>query len=99
MIKGSKISGTLNYISDYSSAFGPGLDSGNYLVIHAEVPGVEDAVITVKINNVSTLDPDGLAVMRIADKDSQTLTVVASKEGYRSVTKVFDLRGLNCLSE
>lgn len=68
--------------------------SGNYLVFHAEVPNVDGVTITAKISKTSTLDSDGIAVFRIANKDSQTLTVVASKEGYESVTKVFSLSGL-----
>lgn len=68
--------------------------SGNYLVFHAEVPNVDGVTITAKISKTSTLDSDGIAVFRIANKDSQTLTVVASKEGYEPVTKVFSLSGL-----
>ena len=59
--------------------------SGNYL---------DGVTITAKVSKTSTLDSDGIAVFRIANKDSQTLTVVASKEGYDSVTKVFSLSGL-----
>lgn len=47
----------------------------------------------------ATLDEDGIYVGRIADKDSQTLTVVASKTGYDSVTKVYTLSGLEVDSE
>ena len=68
--------------------------SGNYIVFHAEVPNVDGVTITAKISKTSTLDSDGIAVFRIANKDSQTLTVVASKEGYEPVTKVFSLSGL-----
>lgn len=75
------------------------LQSGNYLVIHADVPDTTGATITVKVTNPVTLDADGIAVLRIADKDSQTVTVVASKEGYESVTKVYDLSGLSTQSE
>lgn len=94
-INGNKISGILNYIDDYSSAFGPGQDSGNYICLHFATD-VPDAEITVTITNPSTLDEDGIFVGRIADKDSQTITVVASAEGYTSVTKTFDLTDLIC---
>lgn len=87
----------MKYIADYSSAFGPGLDSGNYIAIHAEVPGVDDVTITVTVTNPSVLDDDGIAVLRIADKSTQTITVVASKEGWADVTKEFSLSGLTCL--
>lgn len=93
------ITGNLAFIDDYSSAFGPGLDSGNYIAIHASVPDVDNVTITVTITNPSVLDEDGIFVGRIADKDSQTITVVASKEGYESVTKVYDLSGLTCQAD
>jgi hypothetical protein len=95
----SAITGTLKYVEDYSSAFGGDLSSGNYIAIHAEVPGVDGVAITVKVTNPVTLDEDGIAVLRIADKSTQTITVVASKEGCESVTKVFTLSGLTCLAE
>lgn len=93
------ITGTLKYVSDYSTAFPAGLDSGNYIALHFEVPDEEDVTITVTITNPSVLDSDGNFVGRIADKDSQTITVVASKDGYDDVTKVYSLTGLTCLSE
>lgn len=93
------ITGTLHYIDDYSTAFSGDEAEGNYLAIHASAPDVDDATISVKITNPVTLDPDGIFVGRIRDKDSQTITVVASKEGYESVTKVYDLSGLICETE
>ena len=73
------------------------MDSGNYLAIHASVPDVEDVTITVTVNQESVLDPDGICVCYIGDKDSQTIKVVASKEGYEDVEKVYGLSGLTCL--
>ena len=91
----------MKYISDYSSAFGPGLDSGNYIAIHADVDqeeaGSKPYTISVKVTDPVELDSDRVAVLRIADKNSQTITVVASAEGYTPVTKVFRLTGLECL--
>ena len=99
----SAIAGTLKYVADYSSAFGGDLSSGNYLALHFETPGVDDATITVEIiggtSGPVTLDADGLWVGRIADKSTQTVKVVASKEGYESVEKTFGLTSLTCLSE
>lgn len=89
------VTGTLKYVSDYTGFSSKTSEqSGNYLVFHAEVPNVDGVTITAKVSKTSTLDSDGIAVFRIANKDSQTLTVVASKEGYDSVTKVFSLSGL-----
>ena len=92
------ITGTLKYVDDYSAAFGGDLSSGNYIALHMETPGIDDATITVEIMNGTsgpvTLDPDGLWIGRIADKSTQTIKVVASKEGYDSVTLNFSLNAL-----
>lgn len=99
-IGSNTITGTLKHITDYTGFSGNTAEqSGNYLVIHAEVPEVEDVTITVKVTNPVVLDEDGIVVLKIADKSSQTVTVVASKDGYDSVTKVFRLNGLDCRSE
>ena len=91
------ITGTLKYVSDYTGFSGDAsLQTGNFIVLHADVPDVDGVTITVKVTNPVVLDEDRIAVLRIADKSSQTITVVASKEGYESVTKVFDLTGLTC---
>ena len=93
------MTGTLKYVSDYTGfSSDPALQSGNYLVIHA-ASELEDVTFTVKVTNPVTLDEDGIAVLRIADKSTQTVTVVASKEGYDSTTKVLTLTGLNCEEE
>lgn len=99
VIGNGTITGTLHYIDDYSTAFSGDEASGNYIAIHAEVPGVDDVTLTVTVTNPSVLDPDGICVCRIRDKSSQTITVVASKEGYESVTKVYTLNGLTCETE
>lgn len=90
----------MNYISDYTGFSSKAEEtSGNYLVIHSEVPNVEGVTISVKVTNPVTLDSDGIVVLRIADKDTQTVTITASKDGCESVTKVFALSELTCLSE
>ena len=100
-INGSEITGTLKYVDDYSSAFSGAEASGNYLALHITVPGLdpEDYTITVTVTNPVTLDSDGIVVLRIADKSSQTITVVASADGYDPITKVFSLTGLTCETE
>lgn len=98
VIGNDTITGTLKYVGDYTGfSSDTELQSGNYIAIHADVPGVDDVTITVTVTNPVTLDEDGIAVLRIADKSSQTITVVASKEGYDSVTKTFGLDSLTCL--
>lgn len=89
------ITGTLKYVADYSGfSSDPTLTSGNYIVLHAEVPDATGVTITATVTNPSTLDSDGIVVLRIADKDTQTITFTASKAGYATVTKTFTLSGL-----
>ena len=103
-VEDNAVYGTVKYIADYSAAgYGTGEDSGNYLVLHAEVPEVEGVTITAEVVNgvhgVVTLDDDGILISRITDKFSQKIRFVASKEGYPSVTKTLSLRGLTLEEE
>lgn len=95
--------GTLKYVDDYSSAYGTGEDSGNYLVLHFEVPETTGATITVElvggVHGPRTLDEDGIIILRITDKNLQTIKVVASKTSCETVTRTYSLRGLKLLSE
>lgn len=99
VINENAISGTLKYVADYSSAFGTGEDSGNYICLHFDtnIPGT--TIVAEIINGTSgpvTLDSDGILVGRIANKDTQTISITASKSGYTSVSRVFTLTGLTC---
>lgn len=91
------VTGTLKYISDYSSAYGSGEDSGYYLVLHCTTPGVTGAVITSEVVNgvhgPVTLDEDGIIISRIANKDTQSIQIVATKDG-ETDTVTLDLSGL-----
>ena len=94
-----EISGMLAYISDYSAAYGPGMDSGNYLVLHFSTGTVSGATIKAKLFGGTTgwvtVDPsDHILITRVTDKDSQTLVVVASKDGYLQTVKRYSLAGL-----
>ncbi|MBR6045754.1 MAG: hypothetical protein IKP95_12860 [Ruminococcus sp.] len=90
------ITGTLKYVSDYTGFSGDvSLQSGNFLVLHSTT-NHDGATITVTVTNPVTLDDDGIVVLRVADKDTQTVTISASKEGYDTVTKVYSLSGLTC---
>lgn len=93
-ISGNNISGTLKYVDDYIGfSSKPEEQVGNYLVLHFATD-VADAKITVTVTKPSVLDADGIIVLRIADKDSQTVTVVAEKDGYQTARQVFSLTGL-----
>ena len=92
------ITGTLKYQDDYTGfSSDPALQTGNFIAlsINTEEP---DATITVKITDPVVLDADRVFVGRIANKDSQTITITATKEGYDTVTKVYSLAGLICES-
>lgn len=98
------LNGTLKYVDDYSAAFGGDLASGNYIALHITATDENDApadAITVEIVNGTsgpvTLDEDGLWVGRIADKSTQIIRIVASKDGYDSVTETFRLTALELL--
>lgn len=86
------ITGTLKYVDDYTGfSSDPAMQSGNYLVIHCEVNDTTPITVEV-VNGVSgpvTLDDDGIAVLRIADKDTQTIRVISG-----DITKNYSLMGL-----
>lgn len=91
------VSGTLKYIADYSSAYGPGMDSGNYLVLHYAT-AEEGSTITCELiggtTGPVTLDPDGINITRVTNKSTQTIKVVASKTGYTDTVRYLSLKGL-----
>lgn len=96
------VAGTLKYVADYSSAYGTGEDSGNYLVLHFSTGSVSGATIKAKLfggkHGWATLDSDGILITRITDKNSQTITVVADKEGYEQAVMRLSLKGLTLAS-
>lgn len=91
------VSGTLKYIADYSSAYGPGMDSGNYIVLHYATEE-EGSTITCELiggtTGPVTLDPDGINITRVTNKSTQTIKVVASKEGYSDTVRYISLKRL-----
>lgn len=94
-ISGNNITGSLKYVNDYTGFSGNIAEqSGNYLVIHANIPEIDDATITVTLTNPSVLDEDGIIVLRVTDNSPQTIQVVASKDGYASVRKVYNISDL-----
>lgn len=93
------ISGTLHHIENWTEFdSNPSINTGNFIALHFETDA-PDSTISVKVTNPVTLDEDGDVILRIADKDSQTITVVASATGYESVTEVYTLTGLTLESE
>lgn len=96
------IGGTVKFIDDYSSAGYTGDEqSGNFLVLHAEVPEVEGVTITAEViggvHGPVIVDPaDGLLISRIKST-TQQIKFTASKDGYESVTRIFRLNGLRLI--
>ena len=74
------------------------LQEGYYLALHFATPSFPGSTITVTLTNPSVLDADGIIVLYIRNKDSQTITVVANN-GESSVTKVYRLTGLTLEGE
>ena len=97
-ITGNAITGTLKYVTGYTGFSGdPAEQEGNYIALHFETNDPR-ATITVEVINGTvghpiTLDDDGLCIFRIADKDTQSIRVVATY-GDDVVTTTYDLTGL-----
>ena len=91
------ITGTLKYVTGYTGFSGDVAEqSGNYLAI--KVTAVEGATITVELINGTvghpvTLDEDGMIVIRISNKSTQSVQVVATKDNKSEVYN-YSLNGL-----
>ena len=92
VIGSDSISGTLKFVDDYTGfSSDPAMQSGNYLVIHCTTNNSDP--ITVEVvggtSGPRQLDADGIIVLRIADKDTQSIQVVSG-----NVTKNYSLTDL-----
>lgn len=99
VIKSNSIEGHLLYQDNYTGfSSKPEEQTGNYLAIHCNIPNhsTSEYSISVKVTNPVTLDSDGIVVLRIADKSTQTITVVASASGLDDYVKVYTLSDLVC---
>ena len=96
-IGADSITGTLKYVTGYTGFSGDSSEqSGNYLAFHAEADGSDSITIELingTVGHPVTLDSDGLAIVRITNKATQRLRVVAYKDG-NTVVKEYDLSGL-----
>lgn len=95
------ITGTLKYVTGYTDFSGKAAErKGNYLAIYVDVPEVDGVTLTAELlggySGPKELDSDKTIVFRIADNKTQRIAVTASKDGYRSVTKVYSLDRLVC---
>lgn len=97
-VDGSVITGNLKYVTGYTGFSGdPAEQEGNYIALHAETDFEADEITLELINGTVghpvTLDSDGLMVVRITNKDTQKIRIVATK-GSRTRIKLYDLSGL-----
>lgn len=100
-VNDTNLQGTLKYVTGYTGFSGdPSLQSGNFLAL--KMTATDGATTTVELlggeSGPVTLDEDMNVVLRIADQFEQSVKVVTTK-GNASVTKVFALNDLVCLSE
>lgn len=78
------ISGTLYHVDDYTGFSGdPSLQDGHYLALH--VAGEAEEITVELIGGTSgpvKLDEDRIIVLYIADKDTQSVQVIATEGEY-----------------
>lgn len=102
-IENGVISGTLNYVTDYTGFSGDvALQSGNYLVLKCTTEDPSDTITVELIGGIVghpvTLDEDRNIVLRITDKDLQSVEVKATN-GETSTTTAYALSGLTLAAE
>jgi hypothetical protein len=99
------ITGTLKYVTGYTGfdESNPENQQGNYIAFKSETPNLSTETITVEVVNgysgPVTLDSDGVVVLRIADKDTQSIKVTATRAGLKTWEKTYDISGLTVQSE
>lgn len=91
------ISGTLAYVDNYTGFSGdPAEQHGNYLAVHFATEA-EGATISIRLiggqDRVVTLDPDGLLVTRVSNKN-QKIQVTVTVDGADPQIETYTLRGL-----
>jgi len=96
------ITGKLKYVTGYTGFSGDTAEqSGNYLALLCEDEDADAITVELVGGNVGhpvTLDSDGLIVIRVTDKSSQSISVVASKDGKVITHKTYSLEGLTVVS-
>lgn len=96
-IGSNAITGTLKYVEDYTGFSSKTEEqSGNYLVIHAADADADSVTVEVVggTSGPRTLDSDGIIVLRIANKNTQSIQVKSYKNGAVIATKNYSLTGL-----
>ena len=96
-VSDGKISGTLHYLDDYTGFSGdPAEQKGNYLAVvcTADEGDTIKAELIGGVHGPVTLDPDGILIVRITNKDTQKLKYTAIGTDGTTEEHVFDLSGL-----
>ena len=87
----NNIKGTLLYVEDYTGFSGdPRLQSGNFLALKVKTDPVSNITTTVELVGGETghpveLDEDMNIVLRISDKDTQSIRIVSTDGTYETV--------------
>lgn len=99
------VTGTSKYVTGYTGFSSKKAEQkGHYVALRFFVPNMTigtDVTITVTgSESPATLDADGILIYRIKDdKSNLMLTAVATKDGYTSITKKYDLSKMILLPE
>lgn len=98
MIGASGISGTLKAVTGYTGfSSNVSEQSGHYLALRIDTDNASGATITAELiggdHGAVTLDNDRAIVFRIKNTN-QKVKIVATKDGYNSVSKTYDLTDL-----
>lgn len=103
VINDTKITGTLHHVTGYTGFNGsqPEEQEGNYLALKFDTVPSETTITVDLVGGTKgpvTLDDDRMIVLRIKNKDSQTVKVTASNKE-STLSKTYDLTGLTLESE
>ena len=101
-VDGNAITGTLHKVTDYTGfSDKPAEQSGNYLAIEISDSPKADKVTAEVVGGTKgpvPLDDDRIFVARIENKDTESIKVVATKNGEFS-EKTYSLTGLTLEEE
>lgn len=91
-----KITGTCKYVTGYTGFSGnPAEQEGHYLALYVDVDDVTGITYTCELSRGPvTLDSDQIIIRRIDGKLNVPFVVTASKTGYDTVVRTFDLSSL-----
>lgn len=98
IIEGDSISGNLKYVTGYTGFSSKVSEqSGNYLALKISTVPSENVTTTVELvggtKGAVTLDSDMNIVLRIANKDTQSVKII-STTGNESAEKLYTLTGI-----